>query len=482
MSLVTRQGKGSKLTIQEMDGNLLYLEELTSGILITYEEIQTLILNNELSPGAIYKITGFNKNMPIEGLENPNGYLPEVLYDDGTNSGITIYMRAITTNTLSSSGWGEFYNPKYGDQTTYENTDGTGLYGIWDGDNPDPLEVPVYAIDQVVFWGGYAWKNLTGNVGTADNVITLNSDDWEKLPYSNTTYYESVIDEVKIDWNNGIVIGRTNIENQITVEFNADQYWWWMGLYDDIQTNPISVMGWGLYSKITPEQLDDEFCGISNLHIINSNCETVNFKGAGLLNIDMDSSYFTNNYLGKNCYIDETIMRIFSSIQGNTLTNSYIYSNTLTNGNINNNTLTNNSYIQANTVTNSDINGNTLTNSNINFNTVTDSNINVNTLTDSIINGNTLTISSINNSTLTNSNIQLNTLTNSFFSFNSSGTLTSKTIQKIYARNVTLNEDISAATDIFLNVEKNIYTRLDGTKRLSYFNNSDVPTIVNVNA
>jgi hypothetical protein len=31
MSLITRQGKGSKLTIQEMDGNLTYLESLTQS-------------------------------------------------------------------------------------------------------------------------------------------------------------------------------------------------------------------------------------------------------------------------------------------------------------------------------------------------------------------------------------------------------------------------------------------------------------------
>lgn len=29
MSLITRQGKGSKLTIEEMDNNLLYLESLS---------------------------------------------------------------------------------------------------------------------------------------------------------------------------------------------------------------------------------------------------------------------------------------------------------------------------------------------------------------------------------------------------------------------------------------------------------------------
>jgi hypothetical protein len=517
------------------------LDATSSGIIqVTYATLQTLISTNGLSPGAMYKITGFNKNMPIGGLENPNGALPEVLYDDGTDSGVTIYMKALTTNTLSSSGYGEFYNPKYGDQTTYDNTDGTGLYGIWDGDNPDPLEVPEYTVDQVVFWGGYAWKNLIGNVGTAENVITLNSDDWEKLPYSNTTYYESVIDEVKVDWNNGIVIGRTNIENQITVEFNADQYWWWMGLYDDIQTNPISVMGWGLYSKITPEQLDNDFYGISNLRIINSNCETVNFKGAGVLNIDMNSSYFNNNYIGKGSSITDIIMSIYSNFRDNILTNSYIYDITLTNGDIWSNTLTSSSilsstltssFIWSNTLTGnasislntltiqSNINGNTLSSfSQISLNTLSNGEIQNNILTDvslintnnligryqqpggfgSLINfssnirSNTLTASHIQNNTLETSNIQNNTITSSFiwkntltsstFNFTTSGTLISKTLQKTYARDVDINEDISAATDIYLNVEKNIYTRLDGTKRLSYFNNSDVATIVNVNA
>jgi len=484
MPLITREEKGSKLTIQEMDGNLEYLEQLSLGVPTTSEEIQTLILNNGLFPGTIYKISGFNKNMPIGDLENPNGYLPEVLYDDGTNSGVTIYIKALTTNTLSSSGWGEFYNPKYGDQTTYENTDGTGLYGIWDGDNPDPLEVPEYTVDQVVFWGGYAWKNLIGNVGTAENVITLNSDDWEKLPYSNTTYYELVIDEVKVDWNNGIVIGRTNIENQITVEFNADQYWWWMGLYSDIQTNPISVMGWGLYSKITPEQLDNDFYGISNLHIINSNCETVNFKGSGLVNIDINSSLFQNNYIGKNCYITEIIMSVYGGIQNNILTNSGIQNITLTFGSIIVNNILTNSNINGNMLDSSGIIGNTLTsNSNIQRNELTNSSfIQNNILDNGNVQNNILTNSRINDNILNSSSIDNNTLINSRFTFSSSGELISKLLHKIYARNVVFTENISEATDIYLNVEKNIYTRLDGTKRLSYFNNSDVATIVNVNA
>lgn len=547
----------------------LKLEDIISGggggvIEVDYTTLQSLISSNQLSPGATYKITGFNKNMPSGGPENPNGYLPEVLYDDGTNSGITIYLQAITTNTLSESGHGEFYNPIYGDQTTYNNTDGTGLYGIWDGDNPDPLQVPAYQVDQVVFWGGYAWKNLTGNVGVADDTLNLDPTDWEKLPYSNTTYYEKVIDEIKVDLNNGILIGRTNVENQITVEFNADQYSWWMGF----DYNPVSVMGWGLYSKITPEQLDNEFYGISNVSVINSVCETVNFKGNEFLNVKMNSSYLFDNYFGKDSEFNYNTFMHNSSVNDNTLTNnSAITYNTLTDGYIEFNTLTNNGYIGTNTLTHgsyidvndistgsritdnrlikgniqfnilltdSRIDNNTLAESNINDNTLTESTIDINTLSqNSFINENTLIQSNINNNTLTssstirqntltsNSGIQFNTLTISYINVNvltdstievntltntssigfmtltnnttilfntlisstfESITLTNKTLGNINITKTGLNDNLSTATDIFLNTEKKIFTRLDGTKRLLYYNTSDTPTIVNVNA
>ena len=515
----------------------LKLEDIISGgggvIEVDYTTLQSLISSNQLSPGAIYKITGFNKNMPDGGPENPNGYLPEVLYDDGTNSGITIYLQAITTNTLSESGHGEFYNPIYGDQTTYNNTDGTGLYGIWDGDNPDPLQVPAYQVDQVVFWGGYAWKNLTGNVGVADDTLNLDPTDWEKLPYSNTTYYEKVIDEIKVDLNNGILIGRTNVENQITVEFNADQYSWWMGF----DYNPVSVMGWGLYSKVTPEGLDNEFYGISNVSVINSVCETVNFKGGGFLNVKMNDSYLFENYFGIKCYLTDISMSIYSSMENNTVTGitfgystiesnilinsridnniliySSINSNTLTSSNINgnlmqssntlprftinnntltdssiqNNTLSGNNFtvIQYNTLTDGNIQSNTLTNgSSIQTNTLTNSSIQSNTLSNSVIYNNISTInSSIESNILTDSYITYNTLVNSSFDFSTSGTLTSKTISNIEANYAVAIFNISAATIIYGNYTKQIFTRQDGTVKLSYYDNTDVLQVVAVNA
>lgn len=54
----------------------------------------------------------------------------------------------------------------------YDSTgNGMGLYGIWDGDNPNSQDIPTYQVDQVAFWGGYAWKNLTGSIGEDLNVF-----------------------------------------------------------------------------------------------------------------------------------------------------------------------------------------------------------------------------------------------------------------------------------------------------------------------
>jgi hypothetical protein len=56
MPLITRQGKGSKLTIQEMDGNLLWMNNLTE---VTYAQLVNLIEKEQLVPGQHYLITDF---------------------------------------------------------------------------------------------------------------------------------------------------------------------------------------------------------------------------------------------------------------------------------------------------------------------------------------------------------------------------------------------------------------------------------------
>jgi len=119
---------------------------------IFYSDLVTAMNAGTLTPGATYKILLFNQNMLSGSPTNPYGYLPQILYDDGSNAGITIYMQAISTTEMATSGYGEFYNPNYTDGNSYYNTDGTGLYRIWDGDNPDPLQVPAYQVSDVVYW------------------------------------------------------------------------------------------------------------------------------------------------------------------------------------------------------------------------------------------------------------------------------------------------------------------------------------------
>ena len=73
----------------------------------TKAEIDTLIAGNDLVAGALYEITGVHPT----------------LYDDGTTSGTTVYLRAISGSELEVQGMGKFYNPKYN-----QSVDG---FGIW---------------------------------------------------------------------------------------------------------------------------------------------------------------------------------------------------------------------------------------------------------------------------------------------------------------------------------------------------------------
>lgn len=274
---------------------------------VTYTELQSLISSAGLTPGATYKITGFNKNSSY------TGDLPDVLYDDGTNSGITIYMKAVSPDLMESTGYGEFYNPKYTGSAEYLNTDGTGLYQIWDGDNPDPLEVPAYGIGDIVYWGGYAWVNDTGNVGNAVSVTELSSD-WDKLPYTATNYYELVTDEVSVDWNIGMIVGRRNAANKVSVQWTAE-HWRWEAYYNNPPVNPVALVPWGLYSDVP----NGDEQGIADLTIIDTTSDLINFKGThAIANYFGGATYFGNNYFGKYTQLYENSFDLYSSFQNNT--------------------------------------------------------------------------------------------------------------------------------------------------------------------
>ena len=72
MSLVTRQGKGSRLTIEEMDNNFLYLQELAQNGL-TYSYINSQGPQGATGPQGIQGIQGIAGQQGPQGATGPQG-------------------------------------------------------------------------------------------------------------------------------------------------------------------------------------------------------------------------------------------------------------------------------------------------------------------------------------------------------------------------------------------------------------------------
>ena len=435
-------------TIEEVSvggGGAFYIEK-------TKAEIDTLIAASGLIPGATYKITGVDPT----------------LYNDGTTSGTTIFLKAATTTQLELAGHGLFYNPKYNQAVAgfgiwsnnmtgtfstivgnfdYENKEtvtadnaATGIVlaegfiqwvsGDWSaatsitGDNSGAtadvsgFTSPTYSIGDKVIRGGYSWSNVAGNVGSSTDALTLDAE-WTKDVYD-TTNYNIAINEIHYDYENDLIVYRADKSGNV-VDGSKGSFDDWGPLAYGFVGNPISVFQWG-----NPFDANN-YLGVSGNKVKDSYCENVNFAG----------TYFWYNSLSEGSYI-----------YSNTLSNnSYIYFNTLSNNSsINSNTLSNNSGIQSNTLGSSNIQSNTLNNGRINSNTLSNS-----------------------------SYIQFNTLLNqSQIAVGLPYDLSGKTISNVTLSTAVINVDITAATYIFATYPREIYTRPDGTVKLKFMNNSDI--------
>jgi len=426
--------------------------EPNGAIPVTKAEADTLIGSNSLITGASYEISGVNPT----------------LY-----GGTTIILQAVSTNAFSESGSGQFFNPKY-DQSvsgygiwsniskwsatltsgtflpnealTADNgataTLFTNLYAnefiVTSGDwttassitgnssgataNISIVSLISYGIGAIVFWGGKAWTNTTGNVGISTDVLNLDTTDWTVISYSDTTQYNTVWDEIKYDYANDLIIYRKDVANNIVStskgneQYNSDNY---------TPFSCIAVFQWG-----NPY---DYFIGLGvGENIIDgSYCENVNFSGNTFIynNLTSNSSFnnntlsngsFNNNTLSSSSYFNSNTLSSNSSFYNNTLSNSSFDNNTLSsNSSFNNNTLSNGSYFYNNTLSSSSFNNNTLSNGSFNNNTLSNGSFNNNTLSSSSFDNNTLSNSYFDNNTLSSSSyFNNNTLSNGSFDNN----------------------------------------------------------------
>ena len=168
MTLITRQGKGSKLTIQEMDGNLLYLESLGVNALQGESVDNTSIYPNSAVFASFSQMVGSTANLPmtpqfdeyklsafLEMSETNEDFyfvdLGSILLDTGTSLPIVTVGEGAFTFVYGNSVFSEYatYSYSLGAQVDRSNTT-SGTYTIIDAEvialPISPTEVRIFAI------------------------------------------------------------------------------------------------------------------------------------------------------------------------------------------------------------------------------------------------------------------------------------------------------------------------------------------------
>ena len=208
----------------------------------TLGDIYSDIANGILEKGAFYEIIDCDSN----------------LY-----GGTTIYLHALSTSSLSDTGIGLFYNPKYEGFAIWEST---GSYNT----------------DDVIIWGGRVWNNLNGNVGSATDIFSLDTD-WKLIRYDEVAYYNVSYDEIKYDIINDRIIYRNEANTNIVSTSYENIIHWENNM---AYFNPIKSFQWGNIYNINTGR------GIAEQNIINSYNENVNFRGVKQTNINFDNLSF----------------------------------------------------------------------------------------------------------------------------------------------------------------------------------------------
>lgn len=295
-----------------------YFSGGTGGGIIEVDkaELDDIISDAGLIAGSTYKITGTHSG----------------LYDDGSDSGTTIYLQALSDVKLAEQGFGEFYNPIYN-----LNEDGYGIWSnesTWDIGNPvvdninfqinEPfqsdngafgtlvgsiqngvfvggqdlvgatyitgqnsgaqiyvsnLNIKTYSVNDNVIWGGYLWINLDGEVGDKNDDLNLNTS-WSKIAYSNDDY-NFVIDNIKYDYINDFIYYRES-NNGIQVEYTKEDMIYFS------KESTISFIQWGNSNNTS--------IGSFNNKIVNSFVSDINFRGQYNFGNSYNFCSFYNNY------------------------------------------------------------------------------------------------------------------------------------------------------------------------------------------
>ena len=465
-----------------------------SSIQVTRGELEVLINTNSLVVNALYKITDAHSSL-----------------FGGTN----IFLKAIETNKLEEYGTGIFYTPKYSNPTggngvwaNYLESTITNISGLFDnqetvigrnisGDVADGILVgnvvsgfiistggdwesatTIYgtsneatadisdivlpigdAVDDTTIWGGYVWKNLTGDIGINDDILNLDSTNWVKIEYDDPdweTYYNITYDTIKYDYENDWISYREdNAGNK--VEFDHLTH---VNFEDNsgITLSSIATFQWG--NAMTYNVAANE--------ISNGYCENLNFRGSQYhKNIMRQGSQYFGNIMGQgsNYYLNTIGQNSVynSNTQGQ---GSNCYNNTIGIGsNFSSNVQGQGSLYQNNTIGQGSLYLN---------NTIGQGS--------SYTNNTQEQGSSYQNNVMSQGSEYLNNTIGQSGQCANNTQPASSIIQFTTIENGTnINGvDFTGATVIFESQPKTIYKRPDDTVKIRYYNNSDVLVIASI--
>ena len=185
-------------------------------ITVTYAELSALITANNLVPNADYLVT--------DALFGSTPAIP-------TN----IYIKALTTNKVSLTGQGYFYNADYENAGNYSGVTGfTAQLGIWN-------QLLVTPVGTVVIWDNFHYVNITGlNIASNPKTDAVN---WQLLPLSATKGYIVDISLISYNVTQNRITSRTDkfnsfVEYYVVSGRNSLNYYKWGSL--DTKQNVIS--------------------------------------------------------------------------------------------------------------------------------------------------------------------------------------------------------------------------------------------------
>lgn len=108
------------------------------------------------------------------------------------------------------------------------------LIGMWSELNAIPM--PINIGDKVIH-GARVWESLTGNIGSSEEVVDLNLEDWQLIPRSNEVYYQEYEFGIDYDFENDIIMRQWDDRGNEVIAFmdayNFADYCDWLQSFEN---------------------------------------------------------------------------------------------------------------------------------------------------------------------------------------------------------------------------------------------------------